>query len=155
SAATAAGLHTYRNTNLDEVLDDVSPAAFENKRRFYEKYRDQLAQVNSDALGAEDKADYTLLQDQVLLGLRDLTEARAQAHSPEFYTRTLSTALYVPFAGAYAPPDQRLQQIIARLQKVPLFLDFAATNIISATEGGVQTAIAENQSAMALVDKEI
>src|SRR5882762_4993588 len=43
SAATGAGLHEYRGMKLDEMLDDVSTAALDKQRRFYEKYRDKLA----------------------------------------------------------------------------------------------------------------
>src|SRR5678815_5014004 len=47
SAATSAGLHLYQGVKLDEILDDLSPAALDKQRRFYEKYRDQLAALKT------------------------------------------------------------------------------------------------------------
>src|SRR5882757_7960469 len=56
SAATGAGLHSYQGVNLDETLDDVSTAALDKQRKFYEKYRDKLAGIKLDQLAPEDRA---------------------------------------------------------------------------------------------------
>src|SRR5258708_31703551 len=45
SSATAAGLHLYEGVRLDELLDDVSAAAIEKQRKFYEKTRDKLPHI--------------------------------------------------------------------------------------------------------------
>ena len=45
SAATGAGLHRYQGNKLDEMLDDVGPAALNRQLRFYEKCRQQLAGI--------------------------------------------------------------------------------------------------------------
>ena len=41
-AATAAGLHQYQGQNLDEQLDDISPAALDHQRQYYQGFRDRL-----------------------------------------------------------------------------------------------------------------
>src|SRR5215468_2990091 len=64
SSATAAGLHQYNNQNLDDMLDDVSPAAQDRQRKYYEDFRQRLAALKSDDLSAEDRADLTIMQDQ-------------------------------------------------------------------------------------------
>jgi hypothetical protein len=43
SGATAAGLHQYNGRNLDNLLDDVSAAAFDKQRKFYQDFRQRLA----------------------------------------------------------------------------------------------------------------
>ena len=40
--ATAAGLHRYQGRNLDEQLDDISPAALDHQREYYQLFRDRL-----------------------------------------------------------------------------------------------------------------
>jgi len=55
----------------------------------------------------------------------------------------------------YAPKPDRIRHIIARLQKVPLYLDQASTNLVSAPDVWNRVAIEENQGNINLVDKEI
>src|ERR1035441_8410496 len=55
--ATSVGLHQYNNQNLDDQLDDVSPAALEKQRQFYHNFRDRLAALDPAKLSAEDRAD--------------------------------------------------------------------------------------------------
>ncbi|HKA01987.1 MAG TPA: DUF885 domain-containing protein [Candidatus Solibacter sp.] len=155
ASATASGLHEYQGQKLDDMLDDNSPAALDKQRRFYEKYRDALAAIKTDSLPPEDRADLLILQDQVNLALLDLNEIHTHQHSPQYYVETLGNALFTPFVLEYAPKPDRIRQIIARLEKVPLFLDQASTNIVSAPDIWTKVADEENDANMALVDKEI
>jgi uncharacterized protein (DUF885 family) len=155
SSATAAGLHEYQGQKLDELLDDTSPAAQAKQLRFYEKFRDSLAAIKTDRLAPEERADLLIMQDQVNLNLLDLNEIHTPLHSPQYYVETLGNALFTPYVLEYAPKPDRIRHIIARLQKVPLFLDQAATNLVSAPDLWTQVAIEENEGNITLVDKEI
>jgi uncharacterized protein (DUF885 family) len=155
AAATAAGLHTYQGIKLDLMLDDISGAAFEKQRRFYEKYRDTLNQIKTAELTPEEKADFDILQNQVNLGLLELNEIHSETHAPQMYVELLGNALFAPLVLEYAPPHERMQQIISRLQKVPLFLDTAASNLISSPVEWINVAAEENQGNINLVDREI
>src|SRR5258708_1025844 len=125
SAATAAGLHEYQGQKLDEMLDDEGAAALARQRRFYERFRDELAALKTDQLSPEQRTDLLIMQDQANLNLLDLNEIHTQLHNPQFYVETLGNALFSPFVLEYAPKPERIRHIIARLQKVPLFLDQA------------------------------
>src|ERR1017187_9625067 len=74
SAATAAGLHRYQKQNLDEMLDDFGEQSLYRQRTFLEKFRDRLGELPTGELTAEDRADLTILQDQIALSLFDLAE---------------------------------------------------------------------------------
>src|SRR5262245_29686373 len=78
SAATSAGLHQYQKQNLDEMLDDFSPGSLARQRAFYEKFGNRLGDLKTEELSPENRADLTILQDQIALNLLDLTEI----HSP-------------------------------------------------------------------------
>ncbi len=155
SAATAAGLHQYQKQNLDEMLDDFSPKSLAAQRTFYEKFKGRLSDLKPADLTPEDRADLTILQDQIALNLLDFTEIHTPFHNPQMYVETLGNALFAPYVLEYAPKPERIRQIIARLQKVNLFLDQASTNLVSAPDVWTQVAIEENQGNIALVDKEI
>src|ERR1039457_2978248 len=155
SAATAAGLHQYQKQNLDEMLDDFGEQNLDRQRTFFEKFRARLGEIPAGDLTAEDRADLTILQDQIALTLLDLTEVHSHQHAPQLYVETLGNALFAPYVLEYAPKAERIRHIVARLQKVPLYLDQAATNLMSAPDVWTQVAVEENQGNINLVGKEI
>jgi len=155
SAATSAGLHQYQKRKLDDQLDDFSPASLDGQQRFYEDFQNRLHQLPQDKLSAEDRADYSILDDQASLALLDLKEIHSALHNPTVYVETLGNALFNPLILEYAPKPQRIQNIIARLQKVPLYLDQASTNLVSSPPIWTQVAADENQGNIELVDKTI
>jgi uncharacterized protein (DUF885 family) len=153
SQATSAGLHEHQGQKLDEMLDDISTASLDKQRRFYEKFQERLDALKTGALSVQDRADLSILKDQTSLALLDLAEIHSHSHNPTLYVELLGNALFTPFVLEYAPKPARMQHIIARLQKVPLFLDHAASNLVSAPEIWTKVAIEENQGNIDLVDK--
>ena len=129
-SATQAGLHELGGVRLDEQLDDYSAAALERQRRFYIKVRERLGTFRPAELKPGERADLTILQDQVELALLDLNEVQSAAHNPTLYVESLGTALFAPYTLEYAPQAERLRHILARLQRVPLFLDQARSNLV-------------------------
>ena len=132
SAATGAGLHQYRDRKLDDLLDDMSPAALEGQRRFYEAFRTRLGKLDAQRLTAEDRADLGIIQDQIALSLLDLNNVHNYQHNPTVYVEALGNALFSPYVLEYADKPARIRSVIARLEKTPLFLDQASANLISA-----------------------
>ena len=155
STATATGLHQYQKQNLDEMLDDFSPQSLYKQRTFYEKVRDRLGGLRPGDLTPEDRADLSILENQIALNLLDLTEIRSHQHAPQLYVETLGNALFAPYVLEYAPKADRIRHIIARLRKVPLYMDQASTSLMSAPDVWTQVAVEENQGNINLVDKEI
>jgi uncharacterized protein (DUF885 family) len=155
SAATAAGLHEYKGKRLDDLLDDMSPAAIARQHAFYERFREKLGSLKAEQLTPEEHADYVILQDQAALAVLDLNEIHSAMHFPQLYVEMLGNALYTPFVLEYAPKADRMRSIISRLKQVPLLLDQAATNVVSAPDVFTKVAGEENDGNMALVDKEI
>ena len=143
SSATAAGLHQYQKQNLDDMLDDFSAQSLSRQRTFYEKFSERLAGLNTANLTPEDRADLAIIQDQISLNLLDLTEIHSHLHSPQLYVETLGNALFAPYVLEYAPKPDRIRHIIARLQKVPLYLDQASTNLVASPALWTQVAAGE------------
>jgi uncharacterized protein (DUF885 family) len=155
-AATAAGLHQYHGQNLDERIDDVSPASFDHQRQYYQQFRERLQnQVKPDALSAESRADLHIVQNQVALALLDLEETQSYLHNPTMYVEMVGNALFAPLTLEYAPLPVRIRHIVARLQQLPLLLDQARTNLISSPDIWTKVAAQENEGNIALVDKTI
>lgn len=155
SAATSAGLHEFNNQKLDDMLDDFSPSALDRQRQFYEGFRERLGGLKSDAMPAEDRADLAILRDQISLALLDLNAIHSALHNPTMYVETLGNALFSPYVLEYAPKPARMANIIARLEKVPQYLDQAGANLLSSPDIWTKVAIEENDGNIGLVDKTI
>src|SRR5689334_22174981 len=155
SAATAAGLHEYNKQKLDTLLDDFSIPNLDRQKKFYEDFQARLKALPVDKLSAQDKADFTILDDQTALALLELNSIQTPAHNPTMYVETLGNALFNPFVLEYAPKADRMRSIIARLEKVPLFLDQASSNLVSSPAIWTQVATDEHQGNVELVDKTI
>jgi uncharacterized protein (DUF885 family) len=155
-AATAAGLHQYRGQNLDEQVDDLSPASLDHQRQYYQRFRQRLQhEVKPDALSAESRADLHIVRNQVDLALLDLAETQSYLHNPTMYVEMVGNALFTPLTLEYAPLPVRMRHIVARLQQVPFLLDQARTNLISSPEIWTKVAVQENEGNIALVDQTI
>src|SRR3954454_936059 len=155
SAATAAGLHQFQKQNLDNLLDDFSTPSIEKQKKFYHDFQARLKAIPADKLDPEGRADLVMMEDQTSLALLDLETIQTAAHNPTLYVEVLGNSLFTPFVLEYAPKPQRVQSIIARLEKVPLFLDQATSNLVSSPAVWVDVAVDENQGNLDLVDKGI
>ena len=112
------------------MLDDISPAGIERQRQFYTTFRDRLArEVKSGSLSPEDRADYDIVAGQISLGLLELDRIQSYRHNPTTYVELAGNALFNPQVLEYAPKAERFRHIIARLRKLPGFLDQAANNL--------------------------
>src|SRR5262249_45974179 len=140
-SATAAGLHQYQNQNLDRLLDDIGPQGLDRQRRFYQDFRQRLStEVDPERLSAEDRADYQILGDQISLALLDLQEIQSYLHNPTQYVEAVGNALFDLFVRDYAPLPQRMDAIIARLERLPVYLDQAKLNLVSSPPVWTQVA---------------
>lgn len=155
SAATAAGLHEYKDLQLDGLLDDLSPAATSRQRAFYQDFNQRLAKIDVEKLSPDDRADLAILQDRTGLALLELDRIHTPLHNPAFYTGILGSALFTPYAVEYAPKAQRFRDIVSRLRMVPLFLEQAASNLSSMPTAWCKAAMQENQGNIDLVDTEL
>jgi uncharacterized protein (DUF885 family) len=154
-AATGVGLHEYDKQKLDDLLDDVSLAGLDKQRRFYYAFRKKLSSIPVEKLTPEDAADFTILRDQCALAVLDFDEIHSHLENPTLYVEALGNAFFNPFVLEYAPKADRIRSIIARLQKVPLYMDQASSNLTAAPRIWTEVAIQENEGNIELVDKTI
>jgi uncharacterized protein (DUF885 family) len=154
SAATAVGYHRHAGVPLDELMDDFSPAARERRQNFYARFRAGLARdVVPEKLSPEDRADYELVQQQLSLGLFELTEWKPWEHNPTIFVESIGNALFVPYVQDYAPRNARFYHILKRLERIPSRLEGAKVMLQSAPRIWREVAITENEGNLALLAK--
>jgi len=158
TTATYAGFHRYRDPKsgreiqLDELLDDMSAAGLKKQRAALERYRRRFQkEVNREALNAEDRADYDLIQDQIALSLLELDTIQNYRHNPTVYVELAGNALFLPMVLEYAPKEERFRHIIARLKRVPALLRQARQNLVDTDPIYTKVALEENEGNVGLV----
>jgi uncharacterized protein (DUF885 family) len=154
-SASAAGLHTYKGANFDRMLDNVSSASIDSQRRFYRQFRDRLGKLRREKLDAQEQADFDIIQDQISLSLLDLDTIQSLLHNPTVYVELIGNALFNPWVLEYAPKPTRIQDIIARLRQLPVFVDQVKVNLLSSPDIWTRVAQDENQGNIDLLQKTI
>jgi uncharacterized protein (DUF885 family) len=151
--ASSQGLHKFEGKDFDRDLDDISYRAIQSQRDYVIGLHKRMVDFDKDALSPEDRADYDILDYQIGLTLFDIDIARTWNHSPQSYVETLGSALFNPYVLEYAPKEERFQHIVARLEKIPNFVDVARRQLSNAPPLWTQVAKEENDGNIELVDK--
>jgi uncharacterized protein (DUF885 family) len=155
-SATSAGYHRHQGANLDRELDDFNAASLDRQKKFYENIRGRLhTAARSEKLSPEDRADYDIMMGQIELALLDLDTIQSHRHNPTVYVELIGNALFNPLSLEYAPKPERLRDIIARIEKVPAFLDQARANLTESPEIWTKVAEEENQGNIDLLEHTI
>jgi uncharacterized protein (DUF885 family) len=158
SAASQAGYHqhldpkTGKTIALDAQLDDVGAAGFAEQRRVYTQWRERFhSETPLASLGAEDAADWQLIDDQIASSLLEFDRIQNYKHNPTVYVELLGSALFQPFTDNYAPENVRLGDIISRISAIPRFLDQARSQLADADPIFIKVAIEENDGNIDLI----
>ncbi|MEO8127053.1 MAG: DUF885 family protein, partial [Bryobacteraceae bacterium] len=155
-AATQVGYHSHKGVALDSRLDDYSAPSVEQQRRWYQDFRIRLvSSVDAEKLNPEDRADYDILQDQISLALLEIDTIQSYKHNPTLYVELIGNALYSPFVLQYTDKTTRFRQIIARMLKIPLLVEQAERQLVSAPEIWNTVAQGENEGNIGLIDQEM
>jgi uncharacterized protein (DUF885 family) len=151
--ASGQGLHHYNGKDFDRDLDDFSYTAIQKQRDYYIGVHKRLEAFDKDSLSPEDRADFDIIDTQIGLSLFDLDMAQTLRHSPQTWVELVGSALFNPFVLDYAPKPERYEHIIARLEKIPQFIDTAHRQVGEVPPIWAQVAKEENDGNIDLIDK--
>lgn len=151
--ASAQGLHKFENQDFDRQLDDLSFNNIQKQRSYYLDLRRRLREFDQAKLSPEDRADYAIIDAQIGLALFDIDVATSWRKSPQLYVELLGSALFNPLVLEYAPKEERYQHIVARLEKIPSFVDTARRQLAGVPPEWIGVAKEENDGNISLIDK--
>ena len=122
--ATFLGIHKYnellRDPSRQAVLDEVAAAR---------QFRERAAAINATTLSPANQLD----REQLLLAIDSrvltLETVRPWARDPDSYSSGLTNTAYIMIKRAFAPPDERLRQLVAREKAMPATLAEARKNL--------------------------
>ena len=162
ATASQVGYHFYvdpktgRKIALDARLDDMSPAGMAEQRRVYVHWRERFhAETPLASLGAEDAADWRLIDDQIAVGLLEFDRIQNYRHNPTVYVELLGGALFQPLTDNYAAEDVRLGDVLSRIEAIPKFLEQARRELVDADPIFIKVAMEENEGNVDLIQNTI
>lgn len=124
SNATYLGIHKY-----DDLIADYSAKSLAAKNDSIRAFQSRLNDVDVDSLSLQAQLDLEQTE-QTLDGmlLRGQT-IRPWAKDPDIYSSGITNDAFVMISRSFAPPEQRLKSLTARLKLMPNTLNQARVNL--------------------------
>src|SRR5881628_3001723 len=113
STATSAGLHQY-----DHKIEDYSADAIAKRIENLKQFQSRLAGLPSRRT-ADESIDIEILDGQIRAELLDLETLETWRHNPMNYVLVPGAAIDNLMKRNFAPADERLRSVIARLKGIP------------------------------------
>jgi uncharacterized protein (DUF885 family) len=122
--ATYLGIHTY-----NDRIEDYSRRGVDDGIASQRRFRERAAAIDAASLSLERRLDRELMLRAIDSRLLTLDTVRPWAVDPDFYSSGLTRTAYIMIKRSFAPPDERLRQLIAREKAMPAALAEARTNL--------------------------
>jgi uncharacterized protein (DUF885 family) len=159
TGATQAGYHKHVDpktgdvTELDELLDDMSPDAMNGQHDFFVAWRKRFRdETPVGSLSPEAAADWHLIDDQIALQLLELDEIQNYRHNPTTVVELIGNAIFSTLSEDYAPAKVRLGHALSRMSQIPRLLEQVKAYLNDADPIFVSTAIEENDGNIDLIE---
>jgi uncharacterized protein (DUF885 family) len=124
SAGTEAGFHEY-----DSKTQDYSAGAIRTRIATLSEELLRLNTIRKGPLSADDEIDAALLNGQLRSDLLDLETLRWLNRNPMPYVSTPGGSVDSLIKRNFAPPAERLRNVIVRLQGVPPLIEAMKSNM--------------------------
>ena len=151
-SATTLGDHRY-----DHLVDEVSDEGRSRERAFHNRYLDGLEKIDPQQLSREQLVDYRLLKSHLQAQVWRLNELQEWAWNPIEYTQMTGGAIYGLMAREFAPIEQRLINVAARLEQYPrLFAQIRKTlDPKRVPRVHAETAIKQNRGVLNIIENTV
>jgi uncharacterized protein (DUF885 family) len=146
--ALAAGDH-----RVDDRLPDLSHDGVAAQSQMLREAADVLDGLDEDALDAQQRVDHAQLTWLVERALFDLTEVRQAEWNP--LQHNPGELLFALIARPFAPAEQRLESLVARLSAIPDALAAARGVLADCPRVHVETAVGQFRGTAALVRDQV
>ena len=147
--ATAIGDH-----RADGRLDDVDAAARNRIRTAYLDYRKRLAAIERSDLSRANQVDAAILANTIESELFELDTLEEWAWNPLYYVSISGNAIYGLLARDFAPLEERLENVAARLEQLPRFLEQTRGSLQPERVPKIhaETAVKQNPGLLSIID---
>jgi len=145
-------LYNGKHVN-DGYLEIPNQARRDKTLAFVKQQQKALSQFDPQALTANELIDYKLLTNLVESMTWDIERLKAWQWDPSTYNVAGGFAQIIN--EKFAPIDERLMSVLARLENVPAYYEAARQNISDPTLEHTQLAIMQNQGAFTVLSDDL
>ncbi|QHS13690.1 DUF885 domain-containing protein [Shewanella sp. Arc9-LZ] len=145
-------LYSGKHVN-DGYLEIPNQSSRDKTLQFVKQQQAALAQFDPQLLSANELIDYKLLSNLVESMQWEITRFKGWQWDPSNYNVAGGFAQIIN--EDFAPLDERLGSVIARLENVPAYYEAARQNISEPTLEHTQLAIMQNQGAFSVLSAEL
>ena len=146
--ATRIGEHRH-----DGKWPDWSEAGQAAERQVLERTLADLGKIAKDRLSTQERIDAAILENRIGYRLFAIGELRAAVVNPSAWTEMLGDGLDPLVTREFAPLDERLASLRARLAAIPQVVAVAKARLASPSKIHTETAIGQNKGLIALLRK--
>ena len=148
-SATLIGVH-----DADDRLDNVDSAAREENLELLREYRDALAALDRTELSRANQVDFEMLSNEIEARIWSIEKLQEWAWNPLEYINFSGSAIYGLVARDFAPVEERLVSVAARLEQLPRFLEQARASLQPERVPKVhaETAISQNPGLNSVIE---
>jgi len=118
----------------DGWVPDFSPEILEKNKQKYIEYSNQLKNISRDNWSRSDSIDYLLMHSAIERVNWELNILRSPYRNPDFYVHQTVGSVYELLLIHSPMTDQRMNNIILRLQSIPQTVEYAKQNLSEAVE---------------------
>jgi uncharacterized protein (DUF885 family) len=150
SAGTEAGLHEY-----DSKVEDYSAASIRTRIAVLSEELLRLNAIRKGPLSPDDEIDAAMLNGQLRSDLLDLETLRWLNRNPMPYVSTPGGSVDSLIKRDFAPPAERLRNVIIRLQGVPPLIEAMKSNMEDPPREYTEFAVRIASGSVAFFDKTV
>lgn len=147
-SATELGDHRF-----DSRMNDYSVDGIRTNLEFNRSALELLERIRPEKLSNTNRIDYAILRNRVEGMVFRLGELKEHEWNPLSYN--IGGAIYYLIARDFAPLEQRLESVRARLEQFPTVTAFAKSNLENPPKVHVETAIQQNAGTISLIENEL
>jgi uncharacterized protein (DUF885 family) len=149
-SATYIGEHKY-----DSLLDDFSPEAIQSEQHQLKQFLEKMATIDTTKLNDTNRVDFKILDNEIHSELLQSEELKPWEKSPVMYNYVVGGSINSLITRDFAPWDERLRNVLSRLEQIPRLLEQAQANLKEPSEIATNTAIRQNRGTIELIKNEL
>jgi uncharacterized protein (DUF885 family) len=148
--ATALGLH-----HSDARLPDLSAEAHARKTAALHGWLERLGHIDRSALTGEAALDVHVLENALRADLLELEEVREWRRNPMVYNGTIVYGLTTLSSREFAPLEERLRSLIARMAGIPSVIASAKANLADVPRPWAEQAVRDTRGTVSYLREDL
>jgi len=148
--ATGLGIHRY-----DRELPDLSAEAHGRKARALQDWLARLERIDRSALTGDAALDAPILENALRADLLELEEVRSWRRNPMIYNGTIVYGLSSLSSREFAPVEERVRSLLARMAGIPAVIAAAKANLADVPKPWAEQALKDTRGTVTYLRKDL